>query len=273
MRLIHVIIFIIFIPFSLKSQTITAAPESGCDTLTVRFTYIPETPVVPVTSYLWNFGNGTTSLDSLPPDSIFYSTPGRYNVFLVLNGTDTTNIITIQVGNPPPTNFAVNGDPNILESSFTVSLTPVDTTYGGRTYEWRINGSSLSTYPEYLYTFPAAGSYEVMLLVGDSLCPPRATRKTISVSDILEIPNVFCPNCDEYNRFTIQSNGLDPITIHIYNRTGNLVYKSTSPVISWDGRSSSNQILQTGVYYYVVEYDVQPKPQTVTGFVHLFLNK
>ena len=256
----------LFIPYYIQAQTISANTISGCDTMTVNFSF---TPSATDTSFEWYFDNGDTSTTSTPPP-IFYANPGRYNAFLVVNESDTSNIINIIIGAPPPPNFLVNGDPTTLECSFTVTFEPVDTTRADRTYEWRVEGTQVSAIPEYVHTFNTAGTYEVMLITRDSFCT-SISRRDLTVSDILVIPNVFCPSCDEYKTFKIQSNGLDPISIHIFTRTGALVYKDKAPNISWDGRSSSGQEMPPGVYYYIIEYDeVQPKTQIKTGFVHLF---
>jgi len=88
------------------------------------------------------------------------------------------------------------------------------------------------------------------------------------VQDDFKVPNVFCPECETYTEFYVQSNGFDPVSINIFSRSGALVYKAESPLIIWDGKSSSGHELPPGIYYYVIEYNTIPK-KTKTGFVYL----
>ena len=73
---------------------------------------------------------------------------------------------------------------------------------------------------------------------------------------LYKLPNVFTPNGDGYNDKLIPYpyDYVDKIDLHIYNRWGNLVFKTTNPDILWDGKNYLTDLECTqGVYYYVCE--------------------
>lgn len=66
--------------------------------------------------------------------------------------------------------------------------------------------------------------------------------------------NTFSPNGDNYNdTWVIDNVSLYPnLTMQIYNKWGNLVFKSESGYTPWDG-AFNGAILPAGVYYYILE--------------------
>jgi gliding motility-associated-like protein len=72
------------------------------------------------------------------------------------------------------------------------------------------------------------------------------------------IPNVFSPNGDGVNdTFSPGFNsGLNVVSVSgkIYDRWGGLVYSSTGPNFSWDGKLS-DEVMMTGVYVYVLRIE------------------
>ncbi len=87
----------------------------------------------------------------------------------------------------------------------------------------------------------------------------------------IDIPNVFTPNNDNKNDyFTITAK--EQITnyeIKIYNRWGRKVFETNDINYSWDGRTQGIYC-STGVYYYVITYHNNGRPQTKNGFLHLY---
>ncbi len=104
----------------------------------------------------------------------------------------------------------------------------------------------------------------------------------------IELPNVFTPNGSSPNDIFRPVKGADGklkfrdiamFRIDIFNRWGDLVYKTDSPeefvTTGWDGTNQLNgQDCAEGVYYYVVLYSPKSTQQvqeiTLNGFIHLF---
>ena len=80
------------------------------------------------------------------------------------------------------------------------------------------------------------------------------------IVDKIFIPGGFSPNGDGTNdNFVIPNSGLTPVDFEVYNRWGNIVYKSSNYLDTWNGTSNKGlligQDLPVGTYYYIVIYN------------------
>lgn len=78
------------------------------------------------------------------------------------------------------------------------------------------------------------------------------------------IPGGFSPNGDGVNdRFVIENTGFKRISLEVFNRWGNRVYRSADYKNDWDGRSTEgirvSSDLPEGTYYYIVILDGKEK--------------
>ncbi len=92
------------------------------------------------------------------------------------------------------------------------------------------------------------------------------------------LPNVFTPNGDGYNDLfhPVEYNYSDvkDIDIKIYNRWGDLLFKTTDPRIDWNGKRNNTGVqVPDGVYFYtciVNEIFLDGiRPRTLTGFIQV----
>jgi gliding motility-associated-like protein len=68
------------------------------------------------------------------------------------------------------------------------------------------------------------------------------------------IPNVFTPNIDLVNDvWKCDFSAFENVSCVIYNRWGNLVFQSDKQIILWDGRTTSGNNCENGVYFYCIE--------------------
>ena len=85
------------------------------------------------------------------------------------------------------------------------------------------------------------------------------------------IANVITPNGDGVNDYIeFPGDGKRVFDFNVFTRTGTQVYHSSSKRIFWDGTSSAGIDLKEGVYYYVLEEEVDSNPYQGTGFIYLF---
>ncbi|MBC7654546.1 MAG: gliding motility-associated C-terminal domain-containing protein [Oligoflexus sp.] len=80
------------------------------------------------------------------------------------------------------------------------------------------------------------------------------------IVDRIFIPGGFSPNGDGTNdNFVIPNSGLTPVDFEVYNRWGNVVYKSSDYLNTWNGTANKGlligQDLPVGTYYYIVNYN------------------
>jgi len=126
-----------------------------------------------------------------------------------------------------------------------------------------------------------AGCYYIIAI--DSAENKSQPSQKICVDEcyLFDLPNFFSPNNDNINDFFHaynRNNAVKKIDLKIYNRWGDLVYKTDNPNFKWDGTNFSNGKLVTpGVYYYVCDV-YEPRingivVRNMVGFIHIFTDK
>ncbi len=126
-----------------------------------------------------------------------------------------------------------------------------------------------------------AGCYTVTAIDSFNNESKPSIRACVDECSFYSLPNVFTPNGDEINDvFTAvnRNNFVKTVNMRIYNRWGQLVFKTTDPLINWDGRDyRSKSIVSPGVYYYICDV-YEPRldglqPRSIVGFIHVFTDK
>ena len=159
---------------------IDSLPARGC----VPFTIYPKVVMqdsLPVTSFQWNFGDGTTSNLASPVHT--YSNAGSYDVTLIVatgpGCTDTLKLVDgVKAGNRPTINFSAT--PRDACASTTINFTDLSSITGGVINDWYWlfgdGGSSVDQNPTYNYN--DTGYFNVTLIASNFGC-----------SDTLKIDN------------------------------------------------------------------------------------
>lgn len=72
--------------------------------------------------------------------------------------------------------------------------------------------------------------------------------------NIVGIPNIFTPNGDGINDiFRVNAAGFEEMTVTIYNRQGEQVYRFYGLNGSWDGYTHAGVKVSPGTYFVIVE--------------------
>ena len=151
-----------------------------------------------------------------------------------------------------------------------------DTVNGSYTFSW--GGDELpqgvNNIHRATYQYTAPGAYEITLsVIEDASGTTYNVADTAIIRDVIVVPNVFTPNGDGINDlFIVRSNGIDPLEMSIYSKTGTLVYKQKAPIIVWDGRNASGSKVSQGVYYYILEPS-RPDQEAQNGLIYLYPQK
>ena len=151
----------------------TATPRSGSSPLVVQFT---GTSTGNITSRLWNFGDGTTSMQLTPSHT--YQNTGSYTVSLTVTGPGGTNTKRIegyiQVTLPAPVaNFTAT--PRSGKGPLVVQFSGTST--GNITSRlWNFGDGTTSTERSPSHTYQNTGSYSVSLTVTG---PGGSNTKTV----------------------------------------------------------------------------------------------
>jgi gliding motility-associated-like protein len=159
---------------SLKAGFI--APKSGCRDVTFKFTNTS----TKAKSYLWNFGDSTTSTADSP--SHFYESPGIYNVTLIAIDPNSCEVrdtfkSTITVYKTAKAAFSVNKDSCGLTVKYiqTGISSSTSWSFGDGTYSNSYNGR---------HSYPAPGKYKVKLLVDSGTACADSFTQVVTVTGL-----------------------------------------------------------------------------------------
>lgn len=187
-------------------------------------------------TFLWAPYNGTTeTLNKVPP--------GDYQLTVAdQNNCKASTVATILNDEPQPIFL---GDDTTLCPGNHIILSPG--TYNS--YKWQDNSVSAN------YTVLNPGTYTVEVMDNRN-CILKDTIKIISDCGFIFFPNAFTPNGDLKNDFFGPLGYLPTVkdyTLLIYNRQGQLVFRSTDPSKKWDGKRSDGTIM-AGTYVWLATY-------------------
>lgn len=172
-----------------------------------------------ITSYSWDFGDGSPLSSLISPYHVFTS-PGNFSATLTVNTANCPDDTTVQIHiNPAPVaGFSASSSTGC--GSLNVNFS--NTTTGFPTYSWNFgDGSSLSNAvsPSHLYTTP--GTYTVTLMATQGSC-----------SDTLTMPSYITIYAQPVSSFSSSGNVcLGDSVFFTNNSSGN---GSTLTGYSWD---------------------------------------
>lgn len=264
-------IFILFCalqPAKLFSQvTVNATDTIGCDTLTTTFSQSNPT----ISSISWNFGDGSASSSELTPRH-FYAKPGKYNVEVNVNGTETGSVI-IKVF-PKPVGGIEYRD-TVTNSPLIVALDAIvynesEIINKPFSYVWNIDGTNEGINQHAKHTFDSIGTYIATVIISDSRGCKDSVKKVLQIAEKLDIPNIFTPNNDNINDiFIVNSNDKYFLNFQLFTRSGLSVYKIKAKTIEWDGKMPSGEDVPAGIYYYIIEAEGAKPPLKQKGFLYI----
>ncbi|HVW61544.1 MAG TPA: PKD domain-containing protein, partial [Puia sp.] len=211
-------------------------------------------------TYLWDFGDGTTSTDRVPPDHL-YPNPGQYTIKLKVWDPATCNkedsaTVTITLQAKPSGDFTWAPDPP-QPNTLTV-FTPVNISPDVVKWEW-IFGDGASTIKTSQDTaghqYQRTDTFHACMVVfnragcSDTVCHPVAAL----INPLLDVPNAFTPGRFGQNAIVkVVGFGIVHMNFRIYNRWGQMVFQSTDPNIGWDGYYKGT-MQPMDVYAYTLE--------------------
>jgi len=163
----------------ITKPTIIAAPEApqvdftflnyACET-NFASSITHKSAACSTVSYLWNFGDGTTSVDSNPAH--LYASAGTYNVSLTLmyqcanacpTGASTTTNKTIILSASPTTTADFTFNNYICATKFLSTDTSSGSTCQSVSYRWDFGDGAISTDKNPIHVYAISGSYNVVL--------------------------------------------------------------------------------------------------------------
>jgi gliding motility-associated-like protein len=177
--------------FPIPTASFTFTPNNQCAALPVNFTST-STGVTGTTTYLWNFGDATTSTQMNPTHT--YAAGGTYNVTLTVTnfaGCTSTFNMTVTALTIPLVGISGNdgdGDTQYCLLPADPATTDVvvfsNTTTGATSYTWNFGDASApfttSSNANFPHTYTSYGTYTVtMTATGPNGCTATATLTVI----------------------------------------------------------------------------------------------
>lgn len=218
---------------------ITADKTGGCIPVTIHFSPSSTTYPYPITSYFWDFGDGTSSSQMTATHT--YSLYGTYHATLtVTTANGCTQVMTqdIHAGTPPTANFDA-----MPLTTCTNQLVQFNDSSSSDVTDWQWNfgdgGSSTTKNASHAYTLP--GTYNVTLSVFNNGCKDSLTKLNYIHVSFPKSLGSFAYNCDtplkvSFHNASLGYNSLiwyfgdgasstDPNPVHYYAATGNYLAK------------------------------------------------
>jgi gliding motility-associated-like protein len=262
---------------------VTATDMNGCTATATAIIGAIAGPQVTTssTSEMCGQGNGSVSVSASGGSGNYtytWSTNPTQTSQTASNLSAGTYIVTVNDGNCSTTASVtlnniegpvagIHADPLIV-SSLNGSVTFTSTSSGNIiSWQWNYGDGTSGTGAISTHVFGQTGTYEVTLMVTDNNgCTDIATI-IIVVNDIytVYIPNAFSPNNDGLNDlFYPVCTGVDPneFEFMVFNRWGNIVFKSTTLGDKWNGTEFNNGDPYEDCVMDVYVYRIIVKPLT-----------
>jgi gliding motility-associated-like protein len=237
-----------------------ANDTAGCEDFTVTFNGVSDIG----TSYVWDFGDGSPTQTGEPATHT-YMNSGTYNVTLTVTSAlgcsstiTTPGYITVF---PAPTAAFSSSPTTVTQTAPLVSF--LDQSTGViNSWLWDFDypsGIYTDTLQNPSFSYNDTGSYIVQLVVMNNFGCTDTALNTVEILPeyTFYAPNAFTPfNHDGINDiFMVQGVGINPddFEMSIYDRWGNMIYKTDDITKGWDGRANGGKNLaQIDVYVWKV---------------------
>jgi len=218
-------------------------------------------------------GNGDSALH-------IYDVPdNKYDVRFIANSQVTgcvqTIVLTDEVFIFPVPDASFAADPEVVLISDPTIVFENHTT-GGTSYEWDFgDNSAISTEENPNHYFTKMGFFNVLLSAyNDFGCGDTSANRVAVAFDKIFPPNAFSPNAisEVDKEFRIYSEGIsdEGYQLLIFNRWGEVIFKSTNQKNGWNGAMRNGKFAPQGVYTWVIQYkDFMGDKQNQQGTVNL----
>ncbi len=267
--------------------TTTATPSFIVNTVVQclngnNFTFTNTSTVCGVASYLWNFGDGTTTTSANTNHT--YSSAGTYNVTLkvTLSGIDYSSSQIVVVGAAPVASFNTLAGTGAGNAYTFISSSTISSGYIS-TYSWNFGDGTTDATSNPNHTFAVNGTYNVKLVVTSNTgCIDSITHSIVVTlsggTGGIPIPSYTvntAQQCFNGNSFAFTNTStVPPGTTYLWAFGDGTISTASNPSHSYAGHGNYNVTLiatYNGIDHYYAQ-TVIVKPMPVSSFVY-FNNK
>ncbi|SDK30302.1 PKD domain-containing protein [Pedobacter sp. ok626] len=239
--------------------------STGCPNLPVTFKNT--TIDLDITSFVWNYGDGSTPFIGFEPPAphIYTGNQEYYTATLTATnalGCSNTHELIIHIIQPPKAAFNISPSAKISIPDYTFNFEDKSTN-NPTNWEWDFGDKSFgSKLKNPSHTYSDTGTYIVKLKVlNQQGCFDTISNKVtiIGVPGYLFVPNSFIPGDTrpELRDFHAKGSGIASWRFSIFNKWGQILWETTKldegrPTEGWDG-TFNGQPMPQGVYYWKID--------------------
>lgn len=161
------------------------------------------------------------------------------------------------------TSVASNGQYDVNFICTTSNYDYITWIFGDTTIQGNISNLANPT-----YTYPVAGTYDVILVVGNFLgCTDTLIKKVAAgANNPAFIPTTFTPNGDGRNDiFRVRGDQFTLEEMKIFDQWGTLIYSTDASLPHWDGTVNGKTVVNGTYVYRIVIVDDKFNKQELTG--------
>jgi gliding motility-associated-like protein len=234
----------------------TIEPSLSCAPYAAKFINL-STSDAPL-SYFWDFGEG--GISTLKDPIYIYDSVGIYDVGLKISASkgciDTLKLIKTNYIKVNPSPISIFSASPLVTDICNSLVQFSDQSIGGVTTYYSFNGTAFSDEknPSYIYTDDGI-FYPKQIVTNEFMCTDTSQIEIYIEPFMVFIPNAFTPDGDSFNNEFKAVTYFNTIEweFTIYNRWGNVIYKSNDPSQGWDGKYKGENV-QDGLYNYHLKY-------------------
>ena len=249
----------------------------GCEPLSVTFNDLSNAQGN--LTYFWDFGNGQTST-AVTGNTIVYPTPNCYTITLTVTADNLctvtkqkTNMICVYEIPNAAFSFAPQ---QVFSQEPTLQFNNLSTLNASNFWSFGDGSYASTSDPTHDYPLGDVGDYIVVLQVTSIHGCVDTVSHIVTVKDQLlyYVPNTFTPDGDEHNNVfeAIVFAGIDQdeVSFEVYNRWGEVVFKTTDLTEGWDGTYNGLKCPE-GTYAWVLRLGLSESEDVkiVNGAVNL----
>ena len=271
------------------TQTVTINPNptvaftvddsSGCHPHCVSFNSTSSVATGTIAGWLWDFGDNTSSSSQDAPHCYTNTGPATLAfspTLTVTSDNGCTSMLTIsnyiEVFPQPLAQFSVAPQTAAITDP-TISI--INASEVATIWSWSFGDSQISNAEQpFSHTYADTGSYIITLIAStQDNCADTAYQTVIVEPDFLfYIPNAFTPDGDGVNdTFSGKGIFIMDYEMSIFDRWGNLIYKTQNMDSPWDGKANNgSEQAEIDVYVYTVTVtDFKKTKHNYKGIVSL----
>jgi gliding motility-associated-like protein len=212
---------------------------------------------------LWSFNGGNPdSINSATPIAVttVYPNPGKYDVRLVVTnnfGCKDTALVKDYIDAIPYPEASFYPDTTILIMPDT-TIQLVNTSRYYTIWHWAFGNGTTGRERNPVAIYPDSGTFKIMLLAENQLGCVDTAYVTIRVfeQETFFMPTAFTPDGDNLNEaFSPKGRGIKDYEMTIFDRWGQVLFRTKSLKYGWDGRDRLGDPVKPGIYAYKVDVE------------------